>query len=76
MFLLECQLARGDGSELLEKKGGKRSGRAEGAFTEFCFCVLNADMAEQTHRLMREGKSLPFLTTKWFGPFFAPLPSN
>jgi len=56
MFLLECQFTRGEGSRLLEKKGGKRSGRVERAFTEFSVCVLNADTAEQTHRLMREGK--------------------
>lgn len=60
MFLLECQLARGDGSGPLEKnRGEKRSGRAEGAFTEFRFCVSNADAAERTHRLMREGKKPP-----------------
>lgn len=33
---------------------------AERAFPEFRFCVLNADTAELTRRLMREGKPILF----------------
>lgn len=42
--------------------GEKNSQRAEGerAFTEFRFCVLTADAAEPTHKLMREGKRSHF----------------
>lgn len=62
MFLLECQFMRGEGSKLLRegKKVRGRMGnseRAEGAFPEFRFCVLNADAAEPTRKLMR-GESL------------------
>lgn len=49
----------GGREQAVGKKGGKRSGRVERAFTEFRVCVLNADTAEQTHRLMREEKKPP-----------------
>lgn len=60
MFLLECQFMRGEGSKLL-REGGKVRGRmgnaerAQRAFPEFRFCVLNADVAELTRRLMEGG---------------------
>lgn len=54
----------------------KNSQRAERAFTEFCFCVLTADTAEQTHKLMREGKKIPISTTKRLGLFLNVLLSS
>ncbi len=42
----------------------KNSQRAERAFTEFRFCVLTADTAELTHKLMREGEKVPFQPLK------------
>lgn len=51
----------GDGSKLFG--GGKNSQRAVSAFTEFRFCVLTADIAKLTHKLMREGEKIPISTT-------------
>lgn len=57
--------------------GKKNSRRAERAFTEFRFCVLTADAAEWTHKLMREGKKFPISTTKMLGVFLnVPLSSQ
>lgn len=49
--------------------GKKHSQRAERAFTEFRFCVLTADTAELTHKLMREGKKFPFQPLKGWDSF-------
>lgn len=79
MFLPACQFMRGkrgDGSKLLGKKKKKNSQRAERAFTEFRFCVLTADTAELTHKLMREGKKIPISTTKRLGLFLDVLLSS
>lgn len=63
------QAVEGGGKKVRGRMGN--SERAEGAFPEFRFCVLNADAAELTRRLLRRGGDLsyPVLTTKWFRPF-------
>lgn len=53
-----------------QRKGGGAScwgkkPRKQRVFTEFCFCVVTADTAELTHKLMREeGTKIPFQPLK------------
>lgn len=49
MFLPTCQWMRGKGGWEQAVEGKKTSQRAEGAFTEFRFCVVSADAAELTN---------------------------
>lgn len=75
MFLPACQFMRGKGG-WEQAVGEKNSQRPERAFTEFRFCVLTADTAERTHKLMREGKKIPISTTKRLGLFLDVLLSS
>lgn len=70
MFLLECQLIRGEGSKLLGKRKKKtlESGGGGGGVTEFRFCVLNADTAELSGTLMREGGAFQPLNSSVLTP--------
>lgn len=67
---------KGGWEQAVGEKKKKNSQRAERAFTEFRFCVLTADTAELTHKLMREGKKIPISTTKRLGLFLDVLLSS
>lgn len=49
----------------VEQAVGEKKPRKQRVFTEFCFCVVTADTAELTHKLMREdGTKIPFQPLK------------